>query len=1021
MLKVPAEIIPPLIEKLSTLTTLNSIDNSIPTTALRTIVTSFPRPVPGLPPSKPCQDAYLAISKVLIPRLVGYVILPHGLKHQPTPPRGMLQASSVNGIDSEAIDVLTEVARCFGPLLQDSEVRAMQRALTEILDNSKAGSVVKKKAVVAVSILAAYFSDGLLSSFVSELIESFRSAHLTLTKRRLLVTTTGSLARSIPQRFGPYLKTIAPFILSVLSEQELEDALEDNANDGESHSQVEELREAALVALEGFLAFCSHDMRSYTQESIGAALRYIKHDPNIADEDDEDMGGQGGQDQETEADEADDEIDEDYEEEQSLSDDEDMSWKVRRCAAKVLYTIISTRGSGDLLEDGTLYQKIAPVLVRRFNEREENVRLEVLATLGSLIRKTGEGLDPSAVSFIEDNAHSISSIPQSRKRRRGGSDASMFDTQAAVSLSVGVTSPVTPPSPISGPRADLANLSPALLDGIAKLLKGSSSHTKQAAVSLLNDVVKVQHGCLSEHLNQIIDPLVDAIRVPSVHGGGSTVVTAGAGGSATGSTLRTEALALVGVVAETHASSVLLPYLDRVIPGVVSAVHDKYYKVSSEALGAAEQLIKALTPPRSSISDGKQHAHLGKLYKAIVDRVGANDADVLVRQRAIHALGILLARTSGQEGLKLVPSAERLAALDFLHDRLNNETTRLSAIRAIDTVAALASDKKDFKPGWVRAVSLELGAQLRKADRTLRGASLGALKNLVANPAGRAHLDDTTTLALLEVLSPILNANDLHLLGLALVILARLVPVSAKKVVNEDLNTALCTVILAPLSGAVLDAFLILLRTIGEHGVGEPLMQGLLKDVGVTGDPTVVGKAIGNLLVSGGSTLGVGIDDFVAELRTAQDDQRKCLALSILGEAGFLMEGSFPLQASLFMSHFKSKSDRVPLAAAVALGRAGAGNVATYLPVILTAMNDGSNLQYLLLHSVKEILQSAGNTHASVTQFSQELWEKLLAASQTEDNKAVGAECLGRLAMVDPKTYLPLLQVRILESHTSFC
>lgn len=1013
MLKIPADILPSLIEKLSNLTTQNSVDNSITATALRTVVTSFPRPVPGLPTSKACQDAYSAISKVLIPRLVGYVVIPHGIKNHPLPPHGMLQADPEKGIDNDAIDVLTEVARCFGPMLQDLEVRALQRALTQILEDNKAGSVVKKKTVVAMSILAAYFSDGLLSAFVSELIESFRSAHLTLAKRRLLVTTAGSLARSIPQRFGPYLKTMAPFVLSVLSEQELDDAMEDMTNAGESNPQVEELREAALVALEGFLASCSHDMRAYTQESIDAALRYIKYDPNVANEDDEEMSGTQNvddDDDDFEGDEVDEE-DEDFEEEDAISDDDDVSWKVRRCAAKVLYTIISTRGSGDLLDDGTLYLKIAPVLVSRFNEREENVRLEILATLGSLVRKTGENLEPSTTNFIENSAHAAFSIPQSRKRRRGGSDASMFDTQAAVSLSAGVTSPVTPPSPISGPRADLAKLSPVLLDGIAKLLKGSSSHTRQAVVSLLKDVVKVQHGGISEYLNRIIPPLIDAIETSNTHPGGSTAAPTGTVGSATGSSLRTESLALVGTIVETHASSVLLPYFDRVVPGVVSAVQDKYYKVSSEALSAAEQLVKALTPPRSSFMDDKHQALLGNLYQAILDRVTANDADLEVRQQAIHALGVLLARTSGQEGARLIPSSERITALDILRDRLNNETTRLSAVRAIDTVAALASDKKDFKPVWVRSVSLELGAQLRKADRTLRGTSLGALKNLTVNPAGHANLDDKTTLALVDVLTPILNTNDLHLLGLALVILARLVQGNAKKVVNGELNTALCTVVLAPLSGAVLDAFLILLRSIGEYGVGKPLMQGLLKEVGVAGDPAVVGKAIANLLVSGGSSVGVSVDDFIAELRTAQDDQRKCLALSVLGEAGLRMGESSSLQPSLFMSHFKSKSDHVPLAAAVALGRAGAGNVGKFLPVILAAMNDGSSSQYLLLHSIKEILQYTSDTQASVTRHSQQLWDKLLAASHTEDNRAVGAECLGRLAMVDPKTYLPLLKV----------
>ncbi|KAJ5241658.1 Cullin-associated NEDD8-dissociated protein 1 C-terminal part [Penicillium citrinum] len=61
------------------------------------------------------------------------------------------------------------------------------------------------------------------------------------------------------------------------------------------------------------------------------------------------------------------------------------------------------------------------------------------------------------------------------------------------------------------------------------------------------------------------------------------------------------------------------------------------------------------------------------------------------------------------------------------------------------------------------------------------------------------------------------------------------------------------------------------LKVIGEEGAGAQLMQNLLQNVGITGDSTVVGRAIGTLL-------GVTMDDFSTELRTAEDDSRKCLA-----------------------------------------------------------------------------------------------------------------------------------------------
>ncbi|KAF4635856.1 hypothetical protein G7Y89_g2236 [Cudoniella acicularis] len=1005
--KLPSSILAPLIEKLSNLNTENSVDNSIPAMALRTVVVTLPRPVSGVAASKEVVESYSALSRVLIPRLVGRLVLAKSspkLLKLPQPPPGMLELDSSKEIDPEAVDVLIEVVRCFGPMLQQPEVEALQALLIGILETDRASSVVKKRAVVAVSILAIYLTDDDLSGFVSHLIESLRNPHLTPVQRRLFITILGSMARSIPVRFGPYLKSLAPFVLSALSQQELADQLENSAEDGEPDLEIDDVRESALVALEGFLASCSGEMRFYTEETIAAALRFLKYDPNYNDDDDEEMGGT--QEEEDDMDEFND--DDDFEAEAGFDDDDDdASWKVRRCAAKTLYTLISTRGSGDLLDDGTLYSQVAPTLIQRFGEREENVRLEVIATMSSLIRKTGEGV---LVNFSGEETDYVNNAPQSRKRRRESSSTATFDTKTLLSMSAGLISPTIEPVPASGPRADLARLSPAIIKATTKLLKSSSIPTKQALINLLDDIISVQNGGLSEFLGQIVDPIIESIKTAS-GSSGSSAITSGGAASATANTLRIAGLRLIGDIAKTHSSSVLQPYLPKIIPGVVSAVNDKYYKISSEAIGTVEQLVKALTPPRSRLVTSNHQADLQKLYKVIVDRVAATDADLEVRQRAIHALGILLARTSNPEGSSLLPLADRNTAMGILSERLKNETTRLAAVRAIDTIAALTTSKEQLQPAWIREVSLELAAQLRKANRSLRGASLAALKNLIVAPAARSALDTPTIKGLVGALLPLLTTVDLHLLGPALLVLASLVADDAKLVVTDQLNVALCGLLTATLGGAVLEAVLLLVSKIGENGVGQKLMAGLLNDVSIKGDPAVVGKVIGTLLVSGGSSVGVNLDNFLAEVdNAASDDARRSLALAVLGEAGLRLGGKSPLKPSIFTAQFKSQSEKVRLAAAVALGRAGAGNIPVYLPEILSTMDKGGNFQYLLLHSIKEILQQASNSNADISNYTKAIWDRLLSASQAEDNKTVGAECIGRLALIDPKTYMPLLQ-----------
>jgi cullin-associated NEDD8-dissociated protein 1 len=187
-----------MIEKLSTLQTDNTVDQSIPCLALREVVVSLPHPVAGAASrSKPIGDAYGAISKVLIPRLVGYNVVQPPQQGLPKVPKGMLQVDLEKGNDSNAIDVLIEVARCFGPLLNDAEINALQKITFEVLENDRASSMMKKKSVTAISTLAGFFPDQLLSAFLSRIIELLRDPHLTRSKRKLYITILGSMARYV--------------------------------------------------------------------------------------------------------------------------------------------------------------------------------------------------------------------------------------------------------------------------------------------------------------------------------------------------------------------------------------------------------------------------------------------------------------------------------------------------------------------------------------------------------------------------------------------------------------------------------------------------------------------------------------------------------------------------------------------------------------------------------------------------------------------------------------------------------
>jgi cullin-associated NEDD8-dissociated protein 1 len=793
-----------------------------------------------------------------------------------------------------------------------------------------------------------------------------------------------------------------------LSEEELQAQLDEISEGGGATLEFNEVREAALVALEAFLSSCPTQMRPFTTDAVQACIRYLKFDPNYAGDDDEEM-------EDDEEDEDEFEEDDEFEAAGGFDDDDDASWKVRRCAAKGLHTVISTRSSGDLLDSGVLYATVAPALVKRFVEREENVRLEILSAMALLVRKTGEGMVPL---FSLDGAQSeyLNQPPASRKRRRqssAGGASSFALAMASSDLSgTGLTSPTMEKAPVTGPRAELASLTPTIVKSLTKLLKGKLIPTKQACIRLLDDMVCVQRGGLDSYFDQIIEPVIEAIKPSSAASTSASLSSAGGSASATATTLRIAALRLTSDISKNHSSAVLQPHLSKIVAGVVGVAHDRFYKISSEAIQTAEEMIKAITPPRSRLTSQKFKGELEKLYEIVIDRATANDADAEVRQKAIHALGTLLARTTGAEGSSLLSDDKRKAALVCVLERLKNETTRLAAVRAVDTAAAMSADAAQFEAQWTREVVVELASQLRKSNRALRGSSVMALKHLTLSPATKGTLDEATVQNVVGSLIPVINNNDAQLLGPGLLVLARLVQEMPAVVMTRQLIDSLCKLLQTTVSGTVLDSLLVLVTEAGHTGQGKPLMGAFLKDVRVAGDPSIVGNVIGTLLVASGDSAGVTLDSFVGEIGSSSGDQvRSSLALAVIGEAGLRLGSKFPISPTLFLEQFTNEYDKVSVSAAVALGRAGAGNVSVYLPVILQSMKQKGGTQYLLLQSIKEILQQVAVSSTDIGEFSMPVWEQILAASDIEDNKAVCAECVGRMVIIDPKAYMPKLEV----------
>jgi cullin-associated NEDD8-dissociated protein 1 len=991
--KVNEQIVCVLIEKISLLDSDSVVDSSIPALALRQIVISLPRPGSGVTRTKPVNEAYNAISKAMIPRLTGYTVIPHsGSKNLPKPPPSMLAIDMEKGTDSNAMDVLIEVANCFGTMLRESETTALTKVSLSVIRSERTSQVLKRKAVAAMSHFAVYLSDQLLLQFIEQVVQDLSSNTLTKSHRKLYFSLLGSVARSIPDKFAAFMPTLCPFVLQSLSQEEIDNDHARMEETEERDPEADEIREAALLALESWLATCSEAMRPVTTQSLEIITRFLKYDPNLADDDVDEM-------------EEDEDILEgdDFEEDIGGDDEDDTSWKVRRCAAKLAQVLITTRSNGDLLDDGTLYKVIAPALINRFKDSEETVRLEVLAALSKLIRITGG--EPFSLDITSTPLSSgAMAPPPSRKRRRVGSDASMVDVQNTSFQHGQHASDVSPPS--SKAFKSLETLSPQLVQGLANLMQNGPLPTKEASIIVLRDLVLALHGKLTGYLQSTLPTIITAVT----QSGASTTASVAATNA-----YRVEALTFLGSTAEVQSLQDLQPYLDKIIPVIISATKDKYTKVSVAALTSLENYIHVLTPPRSSSADTAPY--LNQLGNALSYITSSNEADLEVRRLAIHALGVLLGQSALAPGL--LSSQDRVTGMQLLLNRLSNETTRLAAARAVDSIASLSKNPSDYPQEWAPAVANILVEQFRKSSRSLRGASVSAMKTLALNPATNSQFTREWISRYLPELEPLIKSSDFHLMGPALLILASFIHLDPQNPGFTEFIPALCTLLVSNLPSTTLQSLISVIRAFGTNQIGKNLMTALLRDVSLKASPEIVGKAIGNLLVAGGDTVGVTIDMFVSELDGDSDDTRKCLALSVLGETSCLLATNSTLTPDFFVGRFKKASDAVGQAAAGALGRAGVGNVSVYVPVILSAISKSKSTKdkTLLLHAVREIVNS--ECHGELAPFVQDLWNQVMAVSQTDEGKAVGSECIGRLAVIEPTEFFPQLEKLLTDPNSS--
>ncbi|KAJ7551599.1 hypothetical protein O6H91_06G021400 [Diphasiastrum complanatum] len=498
------------------------------------------------------------------------------------------------------------------------------------------------------------------------------------------------------------------------------------------------------------------------------------------------------------------------------------------------------------------------------------------------------------------------------------------------------------------------------------------------------------------------------------------------------SNLKIEALVFTRLVMASNPPVVFHPHIQALTNPVLAAVNERYYKVTSEALRVCGELVKAIRPELVQSPSFNFIPYVQPIYSTILKRLTAQDQDQEVKECAITCMGLIISLLGDQ--LK----RELGVCLPLLLDRLRNEITRLTTVKAFATIAE-SPLKIDLSCILGQAV-LELTTFLRKANRALRLASLGTLNALLI--AYGDKIGSSSYESIIIELSSLISDADLHMTALALelcctmmkdkrhhsyagvVVKERVLPqalvlVKSPLLQGQALQTlqGFFTALVQSASTSfdiLLDALLSTAR--GSSSGGGPASKQAFHSVAqcaavlCLAAPDAKCSSIVSMLIN-------SVENSLGQ------DATQLLSLLCLGEIGRRkdLHSHINLEGVIIRS-FQSPSEEIKSAASYALGNIAVGNLSKYLTFILSQIDNQSKLQYLLLHSLKEVIARQSTDDAGKVDFKGTDVQKILALlfthcqSEEEGIRNVVAECLGKLAILEPGKLVPALKERTLSS-----
>ncbi|CCM03714.1 uncharacterized protein FIBRA_05860 [Fibroporia radiculosa] len=799
--------------------------------------------------------------------------------------------------------------------------------LTPMLDHPR--PAVRKRAITTLAQFLPTARPELFSELLSKKILPELVSSTYVDNQRTTVQLIAAVARHTPHQIGPVLGNLVPGIIKAVERDD------------------EELQESCLQALEALVLRCPAEITPFLSSTIQVGNKWIKYDPNYAGGDDEDE-------------EMADEDDDDEAELDEYSDDEDTSYKIRRSATKLFAAIVDTRP--ELLI--TLYKEVSPVLISRFGDREETVRVEVWSTYAGLLKQT------SVYGGVAQSRDTDYAIGGKRKRDEG--------------MEVEET-------PYSLLRSQVSALAKALLAQLKS--PKTSPATLQAGFTLLHTLLTVLPGSLSSYAPQIITTT-------------KAVLTQSA--KANASALHITCMSFIALFFSTHSPPVFSSSLDSITPILLKSLREKHPRIASESFRVFSSLLNATQPVKGS--DWTE-----AVYIEGVQRLSNHDTDAEVRSCAEICIGDLWICA-----FDVVKNKDRKE-----WEAMCRTTGRTDG--AVQVVTRVAREV-DIDQNWVNGCVQWVISLLKKSGRSGKSDMFNCLDALLRRyktglpadlPAGliptfKGYINTSDISLMSQALSVI-------------ALLLELSPSTTYPEVETEILFDIYDIAHSPLvAGAAFDSVLAFFAALVEADmqvathVIPNLVNSLEKAPKGEISQSNVARCIGQIAKSQQGVAAGTVAEFSKHLKPSSKARTSQVVLSLLvmGEIGRFID--MTLQGNIFsqiIERFTAEQEDIRTAAAFAAGNVAVGNLHHFLPVIVKIVESNQEKRLLSLHALKEVV-----THCSRGQLetvADLLWVPLFENSDNseETTRNVAAACLGKLTTTHPSRYLPQLHERIRDAN----